>query len=133
MGQNKAPTTSFNKELKRDRRHYHSVFISFSRLVNCAQTHTDTLVGAGGTLQSGVSGPSSSVRLRSVSLIRGSLVQDISIGHPRGLGWLCSAASSSTESVTLLFYSSEGRAHSLCCLFPISVCGLRNKLFSSKL
>lgn len=63
-----------------------------------------------GTLQSGVSGLSSSVRLRSVSLIRGSLVQDISIGHQQGPRWLCSAASSYTEAVTLLFYRSEGRA-----------------------
>ena len=63
-----------------------------------------------GTLQSGVSGLSSSVRLRSVSLIRGSLVQDISIGHRQGPRWLCSAASSYTEAVTLLFYNSEGRA-----------------------
>lgn len=62
----------------------------------------------GGTLQSGVSGLSSSVRLRSVSLIRGSLVQDISIGHQQGARWLCSAASSYTEPVTLLFYRTEG-------------------------
>lgn len=63
-----------------------------------------------GTLQSGVSGLSSSVRPRSVSLIRGSLVQDISIGHQQGPRWLCSATSSYTEAVTLLFYRSEGRA-----------------------
>lgn len=75
-----------------------------------------------GTLQSGVSVLSGSVRLRSVSLISGSLVQDISIGHQQGLRWLCSAASSYTEPVTLLFYSTEGRAPSLCCLFPIAVC-----------
>lgn len=76
-----------------------------------------------GTLQSGVSGLSGSVRLRSVSLISGCLVQDISMGHQRGLRWLCSVASSYTEPVTLLFYSTEGCAPWLCCLFPITVCG----------
>ncbi len=78
-----------------------------------------------GTLQSGVSGLSSPVRLRSVSLIRGSLVQDISIGHQQSPRQLCSAASSSTEPVTLLFYRTEGCAPSLCCLFLITetVCG----------
>lgn len=60
-----------------------------------------------GTLQTGVSGLNSSVRMRSVSLIRGSLVQDISIGHQQGPRWLCSAASSYTEAVTLLFYRAE--------------------------
>lgn len=72
-----------------------------------------------GTLQPGVSCLSGSVRLRSVSLIRGSLVQDISIGHQQGPRWLCSAASSSTEPVTLLFYRTEGHAPQHCCFFPI--------------
>lgn len=63
-----------------------------------------------------------SVRLRSVSLISGSPVQDISIGHQQGPRWLCSAASSCTEPVTLLFYSGRGRAPSLCCVFLITLC-----------
>lgn len=64
-----------------------------------------------------------SVRLRSVSLISGSPVQDISIGHQQGPRWLCSTASSCTEPVTLLFYSGRGRAPSLCCVFLITLCG----------
>lgn len=79
-----------------------------------------------GTLQSGVSGLSGSVRLRSVSLIRGSLVQHISIGHLQGPRWLCLAASSYTEAVTLLFYRSEGRAPWQCCLFPNAETVCRN-------
>lgn len=34
-------------------------------------------------------------------------MQDISIGHQQGPRWLCSAASSYTEAVTLLFYKPE--------------------------
>lgn len=56
------------------------------------------------------------MRLRSVSLISGSLVQDISIGHQQGPRPLCSPASSCAEPVTLLFYSGRGRAPSLAVL-----------------
>lgn len=109
---------------------YQSVFISFSGLVDCVRTHTrrvcvlsvntQTLIGGRGTLQSGVSGLSTSMRLRTVSLIRGSLVQDISIGHQQGPRWLCSPASSWAAPVTLLFYRTEGHCPKMVSSGPIT-------------